>query len=144
MAAATLAQIRPALKALLASISGLQTYAYLPALPDLPCAFVGAPRDVLYHAAMQSGLNEWTFSVWALVSNATPTEESQAQLDLFVSPNGTKSIKAALETTTGLPQTLTGVVDDVVVDGCSGYSMYVTENGSYFGAEFTVRVLAGT
>ena len=143
MALATLAQIRSGLKTRLDTISGLQTYAYLPATPTMPCAFVGSPREVEYHTAMQAGV-QWGFSVWALVSNAQPTEASQTQLDLFVSPTGTTSIRAALETSTGIPQTLVAVVDDVVVDSCQGYSFYVTEQGTYFGAEFTIRVLAGT
>ena len=142
MALATLAQIRAGLNTRLATVSGLQTYAYLPATPNLPCAFVGGPQEVTYHDSMQNGLNIWTMSVWALVSNATPTEESQAQLDLFVSPTGTRSIRLALEGSSP-PQTLSSVVADVVVDSCSGYTMYVTEQGSYFGAEFVVRVFAG-
>lgn len=142
MALATLAQIRAGLNTRLATITGLQTFAYLPANPPLPCAFVGGVREVTYHESMVLGANVWTLGVWVLVSTATPTVEAQADLDLFVSPTGTNSIVAALEGgTTG--QTLAGIVADVVVDSCSGYSIYVTEQGSYFGAEFAVRVFAG-
>jgi len=142
MAVATLAQIRAGLNTRLATITGLQTFAYMPAQPPLPCAFVGGPREVTYHAAMNTGLNEWRLSVWVLVSNATPTVESQADLDEYVSPTGTRSIRAAVEGTAGT-QTLAGVVSDVVVEGIEAYALYVTETGSYFGAEFTVRVFAG-
>lgn len=142
MAVATLAQIRSGLNTRLATITGLQTYAYLPATPEVPCAFVGGPRDVSYHDTMQTGLNTWAMSVWVLVSNSTPTVESQTDLDEFVSPTGTNSIRTVLENSTS-PQTLTSVVADVVVESCSGYAIYATEQGSYFGAEFLVRVWAG-
>lgn len=142
MALATLAQIRAGLNTRLATISGLQTYAYLPGVPTLPCAFVAGPRDVEYHSAMATGLNTWTMVIWALVSQAPPTVESQADLDEMISPTGSKSIKLAVEGSS-TPQTLSGVVADVVVDSCSGYATYVTETAAYLGAEFTVRVFAG-
>lgn len=142
MALATLAEIRAGLQTRLATITGLQSFAYLPPSPPLPCAFVGGVREVTYHESMVLGLNSWVLSVWVLVSNAVPTVEAQADLDLFVSPTGTNSIVAAIEGgTTG--QTLVGKVGDVVVERCDGYAVYVTETGSYFGAEFTVRVQAG-
>ncbi len=75
-----------------------------------------------------------------LVSNAVPTVEAQKDLDEYVSPTGTKSVLAAIEAS---PQTLVGIVADVVVERVNGYSIYVTETASYFGAEFDVRVWAG-
>ena len=136
--AATLAQIRAGLNTRLATISNIQTYAYLPGVPSLPCAFVAGPRDVNYHQAMADGMSEWTMVLWVLVSNATPTVESQTDLDAFVSPTGSSSVKAAVEGDT----TLGGIVADTVVDSSDGYSFYVTEGGSYLGAQFVVRVAA--
>lgn len=138
MAVATLAQIRAGLNTRLATISGVQTYAYLPAQPTVPCAFVGGPRQVTYNQTMQTGLNEWTMIVWVLVSTAVPSVEAQTDLDQFVSPTGSLSVRAAIE---GDP-TLGGVVADTIVDSSDGYSFYVTESGSFFGAQFVVRVAA--
>ena len=76
--AATLAQIRAGLKTRLATISGVQTYSSRPALPQLPCLFPGGVAQVNYHSAMGNGLCEWTFTVWALVSDAKPTETAQS------------------------------------------------------------------
>lgn len=145
MALATLAQIRAGLNTRLATVSGLQTFAYIPATSStpVPCAFVGGVREVTYHDTMHVGLNTWLLSVWVLVSTATPTVEAQADLDEFVSPTGTNSIRAAIEGSSP-PQTLSSTVDYVVVESCSGYAVYQTESGSYFGAEFLVRVMAGT
>ena len=140
MALATLAQIRAGLKTRLDTISGLQTYAYLPATPTMPCAFIGVGDGTdIYHDAMQTGVVTWPMRVWVLVSAAVPSEESQADADLFVSPTGASSIKLALEGAS-TPQTLVGVVSDVVVDGFTEPQTYVTEQGSYWGVQFAVRV----
>lgn len=136
---ATVAQIRAGLNTRLATISGLQTYAYLPGDPAVPCAFVGSPRETNYHRAHQDGLTEYVFALWALVSTAPPAEESQADLDEFVSPTGSRSIKAAVE---GDP-TLAGAVSDLIVESMDGYAVYVTEKGSWFGAQLVVRIAAG-
>lgn len=142
MALATLAQIRAGLNTRLATITGLQTYAYRPGVPTAPCAFVNGVRDVEYHQTMQTGLVTWPMSVWVLVSAAPPSAEAQADLDEYISPTGTNSIKTAIEGgVTG--QTLSGIVADVVVESCSGESILVLEDGAYFGAEFLVRVWAG-
>ena len=138
MAVATLAQIRAGLQTRLATISGIQTYAYLPALPTVPCAFVGGPRNIAYHEAMQNGLGEWTMVVWVLVSAAVPSVEAQTDLDAYVSPTGSLSVRQAIEA----DPTLGGVVADTSVDLSDGYSFYVTEQGSFFGAQFVVRVAA--
>ncbi len=137
--AATLAQMRAGLKTRLATISGVQTYASRPAVPNLPCLFPGGVSNVIYHSAMGNGLAEWTFSVWALVSDAKPTEQAQADLDLYLDSTGTSSVRVAIEG----DGTLGGVVDDCVVDSSNGEAIYVTEQGSYYGAEFSIRVLAG-
>jgi hypothetical protein len=143
MAIASIATIRAGLNTRLATISNLQTFAYLPAQPPMPCAFVGGPTSLTYHDSMAQGLNILTISVWVLVSTATPTVEGQSDLDEFVSSTGTNSIRAAIEGSTS-PQTLSGTVADVVVDQCTGYTIYTTESGSYFGAEFSCRVFAAT
>lgn len=138
MAQATLAQVRAGLQTRLKTISGLQTYAYLPTVPVCPCAFVGSPQ-LAYHQAMK-GVAEYTFTVWVLTNESKPTEAAQTELDEYVQPTGTKSIKAALEGTS--PQTLSGVVDDVVVDELVGYGIYAGDQAAYFGAQFQVRVIS--
>lgn len=139
MAQATLAQIRAGLQTRLQTITGLQTYAYLPTVPQAPCAFVGSPRELTYHAAM-GGVAEYVFSVWVLTNESKPSNAAQAELDEYVQPSGSKSIKAALEGTG--PQTLGGIVDDVVCDGLLGYAIYGGDQAAYFGAQFSVRVIS--
>lgn len=138
MAQATLAQVRAGLQTRLQTITGLQTYAYLPTVPVAPCAFVGSPT-LSYHQAMK-GVVEYTFTVWVLTNESKPTEAAQAELDEYVQPTGTKSIKAAIEGTS--PQTLSSVVDDVVVDELVGYGIYGGDQAAYFGAQLTVRVIS--
>ncbi len=134
-----LADIRSGIEARLATIAGVQTSDNRPATPEPPCLFPGGIQNVNYHSAMGNGLVEWTFTVWALVSSSLPTEESQADLDLYIDSTGASSVRAAIEA----DGTLGGVVDDCVVDSSNGEAIYVTDQGSFYGAEFTVRVLAG-
>jgi hypothetical protein len=142
VALATPAQIRAGLNTRLATITGLQTYAYMPAQPQTPCAFVSGIDQVTYHDAMQNGLNTWLWKIVVVVSIASPSEEAQADLDTYVAATGTNSVRLAVEGSTP-PQTLGGFVAAVVVDSCTGSRYFVTESGAYFGAEFTVRVFAG-
>lgn len=145
MALPTLAEVRAAVNTRLATISGLQTYAYMPAgNMAIPCAFVanGDGTDV-YHESMQAGIVIWPLKVWVLVSLAPPAEEAQADLDVFLSPTGASSVKAVLEGS-GPPQTLGAVVSDVSVDGFGEPRVLVTEQGSYWGADFQVRVYTTT
>lgn len=136
--ASTPAQLREGLRARLAAMDAtLQTYVTAPAVDVLPCAFVGS-LAAQYHTAM-GNVPEWTATIWVLVSDSAPTPEAWADVDLFVAATGTLSVRAALEDT---DRTLGGVAEDVVVDSSDGSSFYVTENGSYFGASFSCRILA--
>ena len=142
MALATLAQIRSGLNTRLATISGLQTYAYQPADPPYPCAYVASVGETTYHGSQQSGYMMWPVRVHVLVSQAPPAPESQADLDEFISPTGTNSIKAAIEGS-GASQTLSGIVADCVVMATLGEQVFVSETGAFWGAEFLVHVHAG-
>lgn len=141
MALATLAQIRAGLNTRLATITGVQTSAYPSAVPALPFVYVVGNDQTEYLGAMQGGLVPWQIIVHALVSNAPPTPENAAHLDEFISPTGSKSVKAAIEGS-GPSQTLSGIVSDVVVMRVSRPTIFETEQQSYYGAEFSVSVYA--
>lgn len=143
MALATLAQIRSGLNTRLATISGLQTYAYMPAVPACPCAFVAGVGESEYHRAHQTGYIVWPCRVVVLVSTAPPNNESQTDLDEFISPTGTNSVRLAIEGTSP-PQQLAGsIVADVMVRSTSGHAAINVGGVDYWGAEFTVDVHAG-
>lgn len=143
MALATLAQIRAGLNTRLATITGLQTYAYEPSFASvpLPCAFVAGVGAGEYRRTLQTGYMVWPVRVVVFVSPAPPTVESQADLDEFISPTGANSVKAAVEGA-GPSQTLGGIVADAVVVGYGGEQVFTAEQGAYWGAEFTVEVHA--
>lgn len=134
-AAVTATQIRVAMAAALKTISGLQASAWTLANPTPPSAHV-MRGPVEYDQAFQGGTHLWTMRVQAFVALVTDIG-AQQRLDDFLSPEGSRSIKAALEQDT----TLGGIVQSLHVTDASGEQVYVRENGGpVLGSEWTVEV----
>ena len=103
----TISQIAQAFATQLATINGLRTYAYQPEQLNPPVAFPTL-TGVTYHKAFQGGdiESEWTINV---VVGRYTDRTAHATLDLFLSYNGSQSIRATIEadrTLGGLVQTL--------------------------------------
>lgn len=121
--------------ALTAALDGVQVSAYILANPTPPSVSV-FPSQVSFHEAMANGMEEWTFTVRALVSLSTDIGAQQL-LDGWMGTNGT-GVKAALEA----DRTLGGICDDLIVRSVGNYQSYVLAGGQQvIGADWTVDVI---
>ena len=132
----TVAQIRSGIATNLATVTDVQVLAYVLSNPTPP-AFAVFPAACDYNQAMARGLDRWTFTVQAIVSAASD-QDGQKQLDTYLAPTGSTSVRAAIES----DRTLGGVVDNLVVTRVSGYQLYADERGANLGAEWSVEVWA--
>ncbi len=128
-------QIRRALSDSLKAIPGLQPSPYPLASPTAPAAHI-LRGEVLYDQAMNSGLQDWTFLVQVFVGVATD-QGAQILLDSYLSPDGPRSVKAALE----VDPRLGGLIQDMDVLSAAGEQIYIIDNRQYLGSEWTVRIL---
>lgn len=134
-----LAETRQAIaNALIAGVADVQWSAYALSNPTAPYGHV-LPSDLIYDQAMGRGMDEWTYTLVALVADAPGDIGMQMLLDQLLEPSGARSVKAALEASV----TLGGLVDSIHVPECSGYRIYQTEGRApQLGAEWTIKVLA--
>jgi len=136
MAGATLAEIRAGIETRLATIPGVQTDAYMnPAPSDLSLQVMG-PDAVSYDQAGSRGLDYWTIIVQGF-SGSPESRAAQTNLDLWLSPAGANSVKAAIEG----DRSLGGIVADCVVTGSSGYREMFVNGAKVLGAEWTLLIL---
>lgn len=141
MAAATLAQIREGLRVRLATIPNVQTSAYMLGQVTPPTLQVMGPDEVQYDLAFHRGLDQWTLIVQGFVG-AVADVGAQTNLDLWLAPSGSLSVKAAIEGDRSAAGALGGLVQDLTVTTSSGYRIYQLDNsGPVLGAEWTVSVL---
>lgn len=131
----TVAQIRSGLQTRLATITDLQVMPYALSNPSPPAAYI-FPAETQYDQTFNRGTDLWTFTVQIVVSAQVDTG-SQIQLDAFLAPSGSGSVKTAIEA----DKTLGGVVQTLHVSSVSGYRFYGTEP-PVLGAEWTVDIYA--
>jgi hypothetical protein len=140
---AILSDIRDGLAVNLSGISGLQVpdRGFILANPTPPAAEIipGGPAGVIeYDLAFQRGLDKIPFTVRVYVS-LTSDIGSQATLDEYIEPSGSRSVKEALESDT----TLGGAANDLRVTSCSGPQQFIREGKPpVLGAEWHVDVYA--
>jgi hypothetical protein len=118
------------------TIKGLRAH---PFVPDgvTPPTFFPAELGIDYDQTFQGGLEAHLVTCRLLVARADD-RAGQKNLQGYLKPRGTGSIKAALET----DRTLGGACHDLHVRRCSGYGMYEHPVGAfYLGAEFEVYVI---
>ena len=138
MSTPSVSTIAAALQTSLNSISGLQTFAYLPDSFSPPVAMVSI-ETIEYHGAFASGNVTHTFSVLVIVSRASDRAGIQS-LEDYMSQAGANSIRAAIEA----DPTLGGVVSTTYVER-SGPPASVTLDQTavvYQSCPFTVIVHA--
>lgn len=87
-------EVRQFLADRMATIDGLRTFAYVPNSLQPPAAYVDFPVSVTYHNAR--ALNEFVFPVFVCVARSDD-REAQRNLGEYLSPEGPRSIPAALE-----------------------------------------------
>lgn len=132
---ATAYDIRNGIATALQAIPDLQATPYVLANPTPPSAHV-MRGQVLYDQAMRGGTHTWTMRVQAFVALTTDIG-AQTLLDQFLAPEGTYSVKAAIEA----DPSLGGVVSDLHVTTASGEQQYVRDQGGpVIGSEWTVQV----
>lgn len=134
--AATIAEIRAGLQTRLATIAGVDTHAYPQESPnDLTLQVMG--QDLIeYDQAMQRGLDRLTFVIQGF-SGSPDSRAAHENLDVWLSPSGTSSVKAAVEGDI----TLGGVVVSARVARAAGSQILTVPNrGQLLGTHFFVEI----
>jgi hypothetical protein len=93
---ANLNAIRAGLKARLATITGVRTYAVEPAKPEPPALWVYGPLPQSTYDMTFDGLMHWYFDV-KVATNPADIGRSQTSIDTYLDATGSNSIKAAIE-----------------------------------------------
>lgn len=101
----TIQDITNGLQRCLATISGLRAYAIEPDKPNFPCAY---PRlvDWAYDQQYGGGSTLWHFDIWVLVGVESQFGRAQNQINAYLAPSGTQSIKAAIDHDSRLANTV--------------------------------------
>ena len=110
---ARLGDVRKGLKDQMATITGLHTYAVVPASPQTPCAAVSPRSRELF---TQDGLWRYFFSIY-LYFNPSDVARAQTAFDTYLTEDGSNSILTALEA----DQSLGGIAQYAVVTGWTEY-----------------------
>jgi hypothetical protein len=131
--------VRQGLATAASAVSGLNCYGYVPDSISEP-AFFPAEVDITFDRAFDRGMDELTITCRVLVGRADD-KASQKLLNGYLSGSGSSSLKAALEGTPGVAQTLGGACDDLHVMRVQGYRFYEHAGAEYVGAELVVRVI---
>jgi len=113
-----LGDLRKGLKDRLATISGLQPYATMPANPQTPSAAV-IPRSVTVPLSWDQDAT-YRFAIWVYV-NSQDFTRAQSSIDEYLSVDGPKSIEAAIEA----DPSLGGIAQSAHVTGWSDYAQIV-------------------
>jgi hypothetical protein len=123
------------LKDRLATITGLQPYATMPASPKSPsAAVIPRSRELL----TMDGRWRYTFAVWLYI-NPSDLNHAQSEFDEYLTETGSKSIEAALEA----DQSLGGIAQYAVITGWSEYASLVdVAGGQLLGGRIDVEVVA--
>ena len=133
----TIAQIRTGIATRLATITGLNASATVPDTVNTPAAVVYGP-EIDFDSTMARGSDDYRFWVILLVSRVNE-QAGQEQLDSYLAPSGSTSVKAAVE---GAGGNLGGVVDFVRVKGVREYGDQEANGVPYFGAAIEIEVTA--
>ena len=135
--------VADALAALADNVVGIEnTSGYVPDVV-IPPHFYVAEIGILWAgdpANTFGGKEAATILCRTMVSHA-PDEDEQRLLRTFMRRTGPTSIKAALEGTPGVAQSLGGLCDDLFVPRMQGHRMYTVGTNKYYGAEWVVKVI---
>lgn len=132
-----IADIREGLATSMATITSLDTEAYIRDIADVPVAMVGGPDPLEFDQTFGRGSDEYDFPVIVFASRVDD-EGGQSQLDSYLDPFGALSLKAAIES----DSTLGGVVEDLRVQRVQDYGPHEINGVQYLGAVLIVHVMA--
>lgn len=133
---ATVTELRTGLATRLATISGLRTSATIPDQINPPMAVVSIDT-IVYDEAFSRGLDEYQFTVTLFVGRVAE-RSAQNNLDAYLAPTGSGSVKTAIEG----DRTLGGKAQTLRVTDMLGVSPTTVGEVSYLTAQFAVTVYA--
>jgi hypothetical protein len=131
---ASISQIREGIATNLRTISGLRTSETVPDNPQPPVAII-QPTSIEYDRAFRNGLDQYSFTVTAIVGRASE-RTAQRLLDLYCASTGASSVKVAIESN----RTLSGVIQDLRVVAMRNYGTISLGDQIYLAAEFDLIV----
>lgn len=134
--AATIEEVMTGIGDRLRTISGLRVTDYPPSSIVPPAAFPLIP-DINYRETMNRATYTLEFKVVILTSAATD-RSGLGQLMKYANPRGTSSVIVAFEE----DKTLSGTVDDTIVDTFRPLGIEEVAAIGYYGGEFSIRVAA--
>lgn len=128
--------VRQALATNLGTISGLRTSGNVPDNPNPPIAVVFL-ETVEYDEAFRDGLTTFMFKVMVIVSRADD-RTAQRKLNGYISPDGDRSIKKAVES----DRSLGGLVQTLRLNTMTSLGSTIVSEQEYMAVEFSVAVYA--
>ena len=127
-------EISEALKNSLTTIQGLRVYDYLPDQINPPLGYVGI-QSVNYHGAFAGGNPVHSYTVTIVVGRVSE-RASQRALDDFLSYDGDRSVRAAIEA----DPTLEGRVQTLIVTDGGNLAPLTMGDVTYVSIDFSVTV----
>ena len=128
--------IRDAVASNLSSITGLRTSGDVPDNPNPPIAVVFLDQ-VDYDEAFRGGMTTFMLKVMVLVSRADD-RTAQRKLNQYISPDGDRSIKKAVES----DRSLGGLVQTLRLTAMTSLGSTMVSEQEYMAVEFSVAVYA--
>lgn len=133
---ATVTELRQGLADRLATIRGLRVSATVPDQVNPPIAVV-TMDSVTYDEAFNRGLDEYRFTVVVVVGRVAE-RSAQNNLDAYLAPSGSTSVKAAIEG----DKSLGGKAQTLRVTSATGGQPMASGDITYLTATFSVTVYA--
>lgn len=134
----SVADIASGLQARLATISGVRAYSYQPEQLNPPFAYP-VLNTVSYHQTMGMGnaVTQFDWTVYVVVGRWVD-RVAMTNLDGFLSPTGSSSIRAALEG----DLTLGGACQNLVVASSANINALEQDDAEYLQVSFSVTIYA--
>ena len=133
---ATVSQVADGLKARLATVTGLRTFAYQPEQVNPPVAFP-VLDSIDYHRAFGGGDVQMRFTIIVIVGRYLD-RVAHTNLDGFLSFSGATSLRAAIEG----DKTLGGVANTLVMDSSLSIGSLAIAEAEFLQVSFSVLVHA--
>ena len=133
---ATVSQVADGLKARLATVAGLRTFAYQPEQVNPPVAFP-VLDSIDYHRAFGGGDVQMRFTIIVIVGRYLD-RVAHTNLDGFLSFSGATSLRAAIEG----DKTLGGVANTLVMDSSLSIGSLAIAEAEFLQVSFSVLVHA--
>jgi len=134
--AGNLSDIRKGLLGQLALVRGLRVSEHVPEQVNPPAAII-TRAEVDYTQNMSGGLTEWSMQV-QLIAGRMADQQSQRQIDAWLSWDGDQSVRQALEA----DRTLGGNCQTSRVTGADALSSVQVGDSEYIGVTVAVTVWA--